>query len=386
LEQELNYNELINTFLSGNCTSNEKKQLKNWIKESKANENYFEHKKLTWYSCIQEDLNIRFSSKAALEKVHNTIRKENSHYKITNTKSTRLLPFNNLLRIAAIVLIAFLTGGITAYLLVKNNNAGNICYLEAPLGSRVSAGLPDGTQVWLNAGSKLEYTTNYNRKNREVRLTGEGYFKVKTNANKPFIVRTKEISIKAIGTAFNVKAYPDEKQVTTTLVEGKVKLEGIGENNKKFSYSLIPKQKATYYKDITLFDAVQKNAEKPKVTKKKEIEKEIIPLKEVAPIVSNIDVNTELYTSWKDERWIIESENLDDLAILLERRFNVKLWFKNNELKKYRFSGTIQNETLEQIFDIMRLTLPVTYFIDKGNVTIDMDKSLKNKYRAAYLN
>ena len=366
--------------MSGNASPDEIHELNNWVSESEANKEYFNNIRIAWLVSPQIDINLRFNASKGLDKIHQKIDKRRDYQKVRNLNGSKYFISNKILKIAAIFFIVFLSGVITSYYILKNSSDSSICYIEAPLGSRVSAGLPDGSQVWLNAGSKLEYNTNYNRNNREVHLTGEGFFKVKTNPNKPFIVKTREISVKAVGTAFNVKAYPDEKQVTTTLVEGKVQLEGKGENNKTFSYSLSPNQKATYYKDEKLFDNIKKTVEKPKPAEKREIEKEIIPLKEVAPIVSNINVNTELYTSWKDERWIIQTENLEDLAVLLERRFNVKLTFKNEELKKYRFSGTIQNETLEQIFDIMR------YVIDKGKVTLDMDKTLKNKYRAAYLN
>jgi len=239
--------------------------------------------------------------------------------------------------------------------------------------------LPDGTKVWLNAESILEYTTDFNIAKREVKLTGEGYFKVKPNPSKPFVVKAGNFSVKAFGTSFNVKAYPDENEVTTTLVEGKVEIEGKEKNNKKFTYKMTPKQKVVYYKDekqVIANNQGESNEVKGKTQK-------VTTLQSV-PIISDANVKTELYTSWKDSLWIIQAEKLEDLAVMLERRYNVNIFFSSNEIKNYRFSGTIQHETLEQIFEIMRLTMPVSYSINKGQVSIKLDQGLQKRYKSAF--
>ena len=145
---------------------------------------------------------------------------------------------------------------------------------------------------------------------------------------------------------------------------------------------MLPKQKAIYYKKEKQVIA-NKNNEQKEVKESPQAVVAIQPVL-VAPIIRDVNVKTELYTSWKDSLWIIQAEKLEDLAVMLERRYNVNISFKNIEVKKYRFSGTIQHETLEQIFEIMRLTMPVSYSIDKGQVSIMLDQSLQKRYKSAF--
>ena len=93
------------------------------------------------------------------------------------------------------------------------------------MGSRAQFTLSDGTAVTLNAGSKLKYDNRFGIKDRIVQLEGEGYFKVAKDTKRPFIVKTSHLNVMALGTAFNVKAYSDDKTIETTLVEGSVKIE-----------------------------------------------------------------------------------------------------------------------------------------------------------------
>jgi ferric-dicitrate binding protein FerR (iron transport regulator) len=124
----------------------------------------------------------------------------------------------------------------------------NITYTEirAPFGARTEIILPDGSAVWLNAGSKIKYMNVFNRDNREIQLNGEAYFKVTKNTDLPFDVKTGDLSIQALGTEFNVKSYDDEDIIETTLVEGKI---AIHQGRKqKASVYLEPHQQALYVK------------------------------------------------------------------------------------------------------------------------------------------
>ncbi len=92
------------------------------------------------------------------------------------------------------------------------------------------------------------------------------------------------------------------------------------------------------------------------------------------------NVKTVLYTSWKDETWVIEGITLDDLAKQLERRFNTSIIINSDVLKNYKFTGTLRNETLEQVLQILVLTTPLKYTVDVGEVTWDLDPALQKKY------
>lgn len=375
-QDQENIYELIIKCLSGRSSSEEDARLLSWKNESEANKRIFNDYRNVWIMSSQLQSETSVNTKEALARLHANIESSDVAYK-------PVIQIRGLVRIAAALILAFLIGGASSVILFRKPAVTTkaICRFEAPKGSRAITYLPDGTKVWLNAGSALEYSTDFNTKKREVKLSGEAFFKVKTNRSKPFIVMADNIAVKAYGTSFNVKAYPEEKEVTTTLVEGKVEIEGKEKNNKTFTYEMVPKQRVVYYKS-------EKQVASPDQKEQKEIKSEpqkiaAIPSKTV-PIISDANVKTELYTSWKDSLWIIQSEKLEDLALLLERRYNVNITFTSEEVKKYRFSGTIQRETLEQIFEIIRFTMPVSYSINKGQVSIMLDQSLQKRYKPAF--
>jgi transmembrane sensor len=156
------------------------------------------------------------------------------------------------------------------------------------------------------------------------------------------------------------------------LVEGIVKIENNHQIKQEFSYTLKPKEKIAFYKSEL---AKNVKTEKPKPSEQAKVIEH-----EGNAVVVYQSINTELTTSWKDRRWIIDGEELSSLAVLLERRYDVKITLLSDDLKKYKFSGTIENETFEQVLHLLSLVLPVKYELQKGYVTMDIDKTLKDKY------
>jgi hypothetical protein len=218
--------------------------------------------------------------------------------------------------------------------------------LVVPRGSRASVILADGTKVWINADSRLSYTSDYPSGNRNVYLEGEAYFEVVRVEDKiskrnylPFTVHTKNISIVAKGTAFNVDSYTDN--VKTTLTAGSVTVSSENGETKV----LKPNQSVEYISNSANFSQVEK-------------------------------VNTELYTSWKDERWIIRSMSLDEFASKLEKRYDVVIIFEDQSIKEKRITGTLSNETIEQIMMALKTSIYIDYCFNKNQITL---KSSKNK-------
>lgn len=372
-ELDLNTKLLIINYLLNQSSEKEKLKLLEWLKESDENRNHFsEYRKLFDLSLYMQ-YDCKFSERRSInwKQVNDKI----STSKRSNHQKVRRLPFY--LKIAAAVLFVFFAGGSTFHWLFKsapNPNLGNIEYVvNVPRGGKSEITLSDGTKVWLNAGTHLRYKADYGLNSRIVCLDGEGYFAVVKNPTKPFIVRTSGLQIKAFGTSFNVKAYPEEKSVTTTLVEGIVKIEGTGVN-----LSLKPKEVVivdkTASKPLTINNKSIANAIKN--TPKSE-DKEITMISK--PIVAT-NVNTIIYTSWKDNLWIIESESLKNIAIILERKFNITVDIQSSELNQYTFTGTFNNETLEQILDIIKFTAPLNFQINKGVVTITEEQKRKATY------
>ncbi|MBN2349192.1 MAG: FecR family protein [Bacteroidales bacterium] len=389
-EKKLEYiNSLILKFLDGQLTSEEKKELVQWLASSKSNKDYFKQLYLVWKGAsVNADVNENELSKAFRRvQLHTYKQKIRTMHSMESsaTSNNRFLAFR---KWVAVILISLVSGAVLYYMVqqyLPSLTGLADSEIVVPFGSKSRISLPDGSTVWLNAGSKLTYTVNYGKKLREVNLTGEGYFKVAHRPAKPFIVHASKVSIKALGTEFNVKAYPDEDVIETILVKGSVEIDKseTGSNKEQFSGEQImilrPGQKARIYKKPEIkstFVAI------PVAEKTKTDVREIQPEKE--EMIKLQSSNALIETSWKDDRWIIKGKNLDDLLVLLSRRFNVSISLLNNDLSQYQFSGTIENETPEQVFKIMSLTIPMSYSIEKGKVNISLNRELEEKYKAAY--
>jgi len=374
---------LIITHLQGMSTFEEFERLQAWLKADEANRRVYDELKAAWVLSGKVSGQLRPDGKLLWLDIERRMHRDKW---TAFRKRVKDIKYYKVIRVAATWLILFSFGFIGSYLL--NHTGGRHLLagktvITAPLGSKSKVELPDGSTVWLNAGSALEYSRGFNTVDREVRLAGEGFFKVKTDKKKPFVVNAFDISIIACGTTFNVKAYPEEKKVVTTLVDGEVRIEGKDREKTPFAVVMEPKQKVTCYADGTERDIT---TEKIKEGEKREGEAEKTPSSVTSwyPVVKDYNVKTELYTSWKDNRWIIEREKFGELVKKIERRYNVKIILESDELLDYHFSGIIEKETLEQLLEILRLTIPVQYTIDVGKVYLNLDKKLGIEYGPAY--
>ncbi|MBN2817758.1 MAG: FecR domain-containing protein [Bacteroidales bacterium] len=200
--------------------------------------------------------------------------------------------------------------------------------IEAPFGSRTRFQLSDGTKVHLNYGSKLKYPLVFVGETREVTLSGEGYFDVAYNPDMPFIVKTGDLNVKVLGTAFNVFAYPTENYIETTLVHGKVNLER-GDQMKPLC-EMVPGQHTRYCKidgtTVSTYGGVDK------------------------------------YISWKDGKFIFEDTPITEVADRLSKMFNVDIQV-SNDIKDFNYTVTIIDEPLFQILDLMIIAAPVKYSV-----------------------
>jgi transmembrane sensor len=287
----------------------------------------------------------------------------------------RLLAYSS--GIAAIFMISFFLGTLLPGTNKKNLQEPevpiNYNQINVPLGSKSEITLPDGTHVILNAGSMLKYRSDFNLTNRDVDLVGEAYFKVAKNPNLPLYVTAGNLSIRAVGTEFNVKAYNEEGVIETTLIEGKVNITQViknGGENKPIS--LIPNQKAIYFSKSDSFI----------LQKIKSIDSSLIESTDIVTenlmISQKVDVSQ--VVAWTEGKLIIRGENLDNLCIELQRKYDVNFIFKNDEIRKYRFSGILLDETLEQVLDVIKRTSPINYFLEGKTVFLSSDKDQIKNY------
>jgi ferric-dicitrate binding protein FerR (iron transport regulator) len=187
------------------------------------------------------------------------------------------------------------------------------------------------------------------------------------------VVHTSHFDIRVLGTEFNVKSYPEEDNIETTLVEGNIRIE-----SDKYSKPLMlkPRQKLTYLKashSVTKTDVVKKD--EPVQKEENSTASEEIREKDEIAIYEN--VNIEENTSWKDGKLVINNEPLQMLARKLERKYDIVFKFESEALKEYSYSGTLRDFPLEQVLKALELTSPIQYTIDEKTVTLSHNSNFK---------
>jgi ferric-dicitrate binding protein FerR (iron transport regulator) len=360
-------------YFDGKLTPSQSEELHAWTQLSDENLQYFSHLERVWHATSgisQQEYDIVQGLKNTRNKI------SRRQVRALPGKEIRL-QLSTLYKVAAAVI--FLVGlTVTGLLLFKDTGGSKAAAMfvetSAPKGSRSFIILPDSTTVWLNADTKFRYPVDYGTNNRNVFLEGEAYFKVSKNKKLPFKVNTSDITVTALGTAFNVKAYNDEGTIETTLEEGSVRIEDMHKGSKSSkSVILKPKQIATFHKQAG--NVAVTGQPSPAINKSAPKSPVAIPVK-----VSNV-ADTRLYTSWKDPRWIFKNEKLSLLVTKLERRYDVDIIFMDKSLENYSFTGTLLEESLEQVMAAIMYTAPVRYEISAKEVRLYEDRNTMNQYK-----
>lgn len=254
---------------------------------------------------------------------------------ISKMKTRRL--FLQYMKYAAAVVLGIGVSLSTLYLTNQENlsTVGNY-KLVTSKGEMSYLQLPDGTRVWLNSCTTLEYAENYGHSNRSIYLDGEAYFEVAKNKDLPFVVKANGIDVKAIGTAFNVSAYMEDSQLTTTLFNGKV---AVQPTLTKQEVLLEPNQVAVYDKSRNKI--------------------EVVPY------------DKKLFAQWRGGFLSFKMMYLQDITKLLERNYNVVFRYENQGIKKLRFSGSFRNnEDLSEILNVIKTNTGIRYQILKDTIVI----------------
>jgi len=359
---------MIVDFLTRSISYSDSIKLKTWIESDSLNQTQFQHFKSSWLLTAAD--NKKATNHLSLwESIETEIKiKDDPKHKF-KSKTNRISYF----AIAASWLIMALLGASLSWFIPgkTENIAVKTTEYNVPIGSKSIIKLPDGSTVWLNAGSKLTFNSEFDKNERSVNLIGEGYFSVVSNRIKPFKVVTSDIEVQALGTKFNVKAYPEEKTITTTLEEGEIQVQILNKKGKTENsrVKISPKEKMVYYKNGLIEAEPIQNKVKVQNT---QIIDNTISLEE--------DINTELYTSWKSGEWIIEGISLKCLAPMLERKYNMTIKFEDEELQRFKFTGTIQNETVEQFLKALSYTAPIKYSIERDTINLLLDNKLMKNF------
>lgn len=218
----------------------------------------------------------------------------------------------------AIVLLGLIT--VTAYWQGSRQIQSNFSdiVVEAPLGSKTKLTLPDGSTVWLNAGSKMVYSQGFGVSDRRLAFQGEGYFEVEKNDEMPFLVQTHDVNVTVVGTKFNFRNYPEDEEAVVELLEGKVALENqLKEESVRY---LSPNEKIVLHKATGEMD----------ITSAK--------VKEA--------------TLWTENILLFDEDLLPDIVRELERSYHVQIEIENEDLKQTRFYGQF-NQLEQNIYDVL---------------------------------
>jgi ferric-dicitrate binding protein FerR (iron transport regulator) len=261
---------------------------------------------------------------------------------ITPEQSVRF--FNNtVLKIAASISIIAIAGLATWYSIGKKGDEHFANGIKLPENSEVVTSekgkrsmltLEDGTQVWLNADSHLAYSTDFTSgTTREVFLEGEAFFEVTENKDKPFIVNTGSLSVKVLGTAFNVKSFEKDATVETTLVHGKVQIETSVNDNNVF---LFPNQQAVF-------------------------------VKQSGQVIVQNQIEAMEYVGWKSGKLYFKNETFGAIVRELERWYDVKIHLEGKQLLECSFSAKIDNKPLEEVLELFKATGPSLNYRIEGN-------------------
>lgn len=190
--------------------------------------------------------------------------------------------------------------------------------VEAPLGAKTKMMLPDGTTVWLNAGSRMVYSQGFGMTDRNLTFEGEGYFEVEKNEELPFAVSTQDLNVKVLGTKFNFRNYPEDEEATVNLLEGKVALEN----------------------RIKTMDTRYLAPSEKMILNKKTGEIQIIP------------GEVEQSKAWTNDVLVFDEMLLPDIVRELERSYNVDIEISNTQLVTARFYGYF-NRKQQSVYDIL---------------------------------
>ena len=312
--------QLLNKYLRGEASESEVAGMFQWIEASPENRKEFIDYKKVWAISAQADESEEETWKLIFAHLF---------------KRQKLMRFCfQLAKYAAIFLLMF-GAGIGIQYLGWGIRSGEMVYqqnttITVPPGQMTNVLLPDGSKVMLNSGSTITYNGDFSFGKRLINLSGEAFFDVAKDIAHPFIVMTPKLNFEVHGTSFNIDAYPEDKFMNATLIEGSLEVKDKSNNE---IVLLVPGENAR-------FEAI---------TSKLSVSK----------------VKTDMYTSWKDGLITFRNEKLKDIALIIERWYNVKIIIGNKKLGEQAYFGTIlKNKPIDQILEALRLSSSFKYKIE----------------------
>ena len=332
-------NNLILKFCKGNYSKEEFQRVKAFFQDKESVDSLEDHLQSHWDGCDDSLIGDEAEFNRILNHVLHAVNVESKQPLQTRKPFVVKRFLIGFSRVAAVLLIPLL---ISLFLLLRHDQQGPALFADNVV--KVSRGvvshlhLPDGTQVWLNSGSRLTYGNTFNKENRNVTLEGEAYFEVTKNPKKPFVVHGKEVAVKVLGTKFDVKSYSEDAAVVVTLLEGSVHLSDV-KNQSSTPLLLKPNERATFMKENN----------KLSVNK----------------------VNAKNACEWIRGNLIFDDEELGQIVRCLEREYNITIKVQDREINQLRFYGKFRNtQPIEEILNIMTANQKFHYNQKENVITL----------------
>lgn len=306
----------IESFLKGSLDVEGRAVLQQWIKESPENKAYFRKTVTIWKATGVLSNAEGFNVEKAVGK-----------FKKESKPVNRIDFYRHALRFSTVAIVLLLCGISSLFFLWQSERTVSEMVgeykeyvVEVPDGAKSKITFPDGSTVWLNAGSTVKYDSNFAKKSRNVELSGEGYFEVSKNKELPFVVTTGKLTVNVLGTKFNLKSYEEDSEVKVTLKEGVVKVGDFPTDTA--SVVLKPNQRFTFKKtDQTIqVDSVD---------------------------ASHIE-------NWRHGAMTFEKVSLKDITKELKRQYDIAVRIENKSLEKIVYYSDFQeNVTVEKVLEIL---------------------------------
>jgi Fe2+-dicitrate sensor, membrane component len=331
---------LLNKFANNKCSPDEVDKMLYWVQET-ADESVEDVFRQYWDDMKTGEATGTEWAQQRLDKIHHRINVSQSakfnSWEIGASPTPQKRWLHLFSRVAAVLLLPVIT--LLVYTRFFQPNFVADIEVVSPAASRTFFQLSDGTKVWLNHDSKLTYPHEFSGDFRKIELTGEGYFEVAHNPQKPFIVEANGMIVKAVGTSFNVKAYPDGSDFETTLETGKVLVQKKEDSSESKVCSMVPGQHLSV------------NLESSQYTLKSE--------------------TSFKYVAWKEGKMVFDNDRLDVVAEQLSRWYNVKIILKDTKISSLTYKATFVDESLSQILEMMEVVMPISCVEVKREKTTD---------------
>ncbi len=364
------FTELLTKFLAGEISTDENTELEQAIRVNESFRDRYNYFKGYWKKnessagnskLLFDKIKVRIEAEADAEKEAEPVHELIYTAPVIQPKTG----FNYWRQIAAGLFLFTAIAGIYQYTKKSpnlNTPLAGLQVKQAPPRSKSTIILTDGTKVVLNSASELKYPASFDGKTRDVYLTGEAFFDVHKDHQHPFIVHTNKMNVRVLGTAFDVKSYSNDRSSETTLIRGMIEVTLADRPSDRII--LKPKEKLIVQRDLPDYriEKTLKQASRETGTGVKYTLTSLTYFK-------NHDT-TVVETSWLNDHFVFKDEDFATLSNRMERFYGVSIKLDNDNLKKYRFTGTFKNENIKEALDVLRLTETFHYKMNGALINI----------------